>query len=181
MDTPPAPDRRVGAAVAIPGGHGDGGASEILGHEAVIGFVRTPCPADGWTVQVRTRGGRDSIDDRPWLKTRAERKRRSRLSRKGRCKGGNKTSRRDTVFARSQGFCQFGGCPAKATEIHHVIPKRDGGTDALTNQQALCYRHARAVHPEQNPPWNANKGHCYRKRDDHEGLYSAVGLPAAFA
>lgn len=143
-------------------------------------FVRVRCPDDGWTVRVRARGVSDNLDTRPWLKTRAERKG-CKAKRARTCGQSRHRFRRDRVFARTRGVCQFSGCPAKATEIHHVIPLRDGGTNALRNLQGLCYSHARAVHPEQNPRWSTNKSHGFRKRNDHEGLYPAIGLPAAFA
>lgn len=37
-------------------------------------------------------------------------------------------------------------CGARATEVHHVIAKRDGGNDAWENLQAMCKRcHSRVT------------------------------------
>jgi 5-methylcytosine-specific restriction protein A len=33
-------------------------------------------------------------------------------------------------------WCQ--SCGAKATTVHHVIPRYSGGTDQLTNLRSLC-------------------------------------------
>lgn len=37
--------------------------------------------------------------------------------------------------------CESQGCDQPATEVDHIIPKRDGGRDTMANLQSLCKRH----------------------------------------
>lgn len=38
-------------------------------------------------------------------------------------------------------MCEWGGCVELATDVDHIIPKTQGGTDAWENLQALCHPH----------------------------------------
>ena len=35
-------------------------------------------------------------------------------------------------------YCQADGCNEWATEVDHIVPLRDGGTDRVDNLQGLC-------------------------------------------
>lgn len=38
-------------------------------------------------------------------------------------------------------FCEEEGCDDLAIDVHHKIPKRDGGTNHRSNLQSLCHSH----------------------------------------
>jgi 5-methylcytosine-specific restriction protein A len=70
---------------------------------------------------------------------------------------------REIVLTRARGMCQYGGCNARATDVDHVKPASEGGTNSLDNLQALCQRHhrrktgregqrARTYHSNRRPP-----------------------------
>lgn len=43
---------------------------------------------------------------------------------------------------RKQPTCQTPGCYLRATDVDHIVSRRDGGADyALTNLQSLCHDH----------------------------------------
>ena len=42
---------------------------------------------------------------------------------------------------RASPMCQVEGCKQAATDVDHIEPKRDGGTDAWDNLQSLCHAH----------------------------------------
>ncbi|HTX83938.1 MAG TPA: HNH endonuclease signature motif containing protein, partial [Streptosporangiaceae bacterium] len=45
--------------------------------------------------------------------------------------------------------CRFPGCdmPAAGCEVHHIIPRKDGGPHSLTNLILLCrFHHLIAIH-----------------------------------
>lgn len=42
-------------------------------------------------------------------------------------------------------MCELSGCNKAAVDVHHIIPRRDGGSDAFGNLQALCHAHHSAA------------------------------------
>lgn len=45
------------------------------------------------------------------------------------------------VIARDEGLCQFCGCVVagpRQAQVDHIIPKVDGGSDAMENLRLLC-------------------------------------------
>lgn len=48
--------------------------------------------------------------------------------------------------------CEYPDCHAKATDtiidVHHIIPRSDGGSDDPDNLMHLCRKHHRQVHSE---------------------------------
>lgn len=45
------------------------------------------------------------------------------------------------VIARDEGICQFCGCVVagpRQAQVDHIIPKVDGGSDAMENLRLLC-------------------------------------------
>ena len=46
------------------------------------------------------------------------------------------------VLTRAQGRCECCGAHEhqRALEVDHIIPKNHGGSDAISNLQALCFR-----------------------------------------
>lgn len=44
------------------------------------------------------------------------------------------------VIARDQGICQIcGGIVDKYAQIDHIVPKAEGGSDAMSNLRLLCH------------------------------------------
>jgi len=59
---------------------------------------------------------------------------------------------------RHRGICEYredGGkpCVEPATDVHHVIPKVDGGPDTEENVQALCGYHHKATESRSGRRW----------------------------
>jgi hypothetical protein len=54
---------------------------------------------------------------------------------------------RAAVVARDR-WCRFPGCdrPARWCDVHHLVPRAAGGTNAIRNLALLCRRHHRMVH-----------------------------------
>lgn len=48
---------------------------------------------------------------------------------------------RDAVRRRSGGICEVPGCKAPMAIADHVIARKDGGPDTLSNLRALCLSH----------------------------------------
>lgn len=45
------------------------------------------------------------------------------------------------VIARDEGLCQFCGCVVagpRDAQVDHIVPKVDGGSDAMSNLRLLC-------------------------------------------
>jgi len=47
------------------------------------------------------------------------------------------------VLRRDGSFCQAKGCTDHATEVDHIVPIHQGGTDDLSNLTSLCGAHHR--------------------------------------
>jgi 5-methylcytosine-specific restriction endonuclease McrA len=64
---------------------------------------------------------------------------------------------RAATTARDQG-CRFPGCrmPATLTDLHHVVPRSEGGPTLISNLVCLCRRHHVAVH---EGGWNLHLHH----------------------
>lgn len=58
---------------------------------------------------------------------------------RGYCQAAWKRTR--TLVLALHPMCQHDGCQMPASECDHVIPRHQGGTDAIENLQALCKRH----------------------------------------
>src|SRR5690554_3792717 len=72
------------------------------------------------------------------------------------------------VLTRDNHTCYIGGC--KASEVDHVIPRSEGGTDNPSNLRAICnYHHRRKTAQEAN---RARKRKYDRRRptEPHPGL-----------
>jgi hypothetical protein len=62
-------------------------------------------------------------------------------------------ARRRAVLARDRHRCRMPGCGAtRFLEIHHIVPRRHGGSHAASNLVTLCSRCHRAVHDRQGNP-----------------------------
>ena len=48
---------------------------------------------------------------------------------------------RRIVLERAGGLCEEPSCSSTATHVDHILPKVAGGTDDLSNLQALCGPH----------------------------------------
>lgn len=43
------------------------------------------------------------------------------------------------VIARDEGICQLCGCVVKSyAQVDHIVPKAEGGSDAMSNLRLLC-------------------------------------------
>ncbi len=61
---------------------------------------------------------------------------------------------RREVFARDRHRCRAPGCGSrKFLEVHHVIPKEQGGLNAVANLVTLCSRCHRYLHERPDVPW----------------------------
>ena len=45
------------------------------------------------------------------------------------------------VVLRRDPYCTWPGCCAPASEVDHIVPLRDGGSNELTNLRGLCKPH----------------------------------------
>jgi 5-methylcytosine-specific restriction protein A len=52
---------------------------------------------------------------------------------------------RKAALHRDRYRCTVPGCTAKATHVDHIISRRDGGPDALSNLRSLCKAHDNMV------------------------------------
>ncbi len=63
---------------------------------------------------------------------------------------------RDAVMRRDGGLCVPCldlGLETRATSVDHIRPKSQGGTDDMTNLQAICHRcHARKTRADRKEP-----------------------------
>lgn len=59
-------------------------------------------------------------------------------------------------FLRSHPLCAT-GCGAPASDVDHIRPRRDGGSDAWDNLQALCGAHHKRKTALQSSGWG-NRG-----------------------
>lgn len=60
-------------------------------------------------------------------------------------RGGKRNFVRKTAYARDQGRCVICGF-SLVSDVHHITPRSEGGTDALGNLVTLCPNHHRLVH-----------------------------------
>lgn len=65
-------------------------------------------------------------------------------------------------------------CPQPATDVDHIVPRKEGGADALENLQSLCHSHHSAKTNRQNPHTRQRK-----PRSRLGQLRRAQGLPEA--
>lgn len=69
-------------------------------------------------------------------------------------KGWSRTRRR--VMQRDRYECQFDVtgkgliCGARATEVDHITPRAEGGTDDMENLMAICHQHHLAKTQEES-------------------------------
>ena len=54
---------------------------------------------------------------------------------------GRRWRRLRLMALRQQPMCQWPGCSEAATDVDHIVPKRDGGDDSFGNLQGLCGSH----------------------------------------
>ncbi len=52
---------------------------------------------------------------------------------------GRRWRRLRLMVLRRQPMCQWPGCFEAATDVDHIVSKRDGGDDSFENLQALCH------------------------------------------
>jgi 5-methylcytosine-specific restriction protein A len=65
---------------------------------------------------------------------------------------------RKKVLRRDANLCQVPGCSAHATEVDHIIPRHQGGTDELTNLRAMCSDHHRTKSEQERLAALRNRG-----------------------
>lgn len=85
---------------------------------------------------------------------------------------------RDRVLERDQHRCSgrfLGGECSAVLDVHHIVSRREGGTDALDNLLTLCHRHhpmlesiRRAILSRRKPVWK--KCPHYHRYDDARRL-----------
>ena len=54
------------------------------------------------------------------------------------------------VLLRCSFRCTYEGCDELAGDIHHVVPRKAGGTDLVENLLGLCNKHHKWVHENEN-------------------------------
>lgn len=52
---------------------------------------------------------------------------------------GRRWRRLRLMYLRAHPICEEAGCSQAATDVHHRLAKRDGGSDVWDNLQALCH------------------------------------------
>jgi 5-methylcytosine-specific restriction endonuclease McrA len=59
-------------------------------------------------------------------------------------------------YLRAHPSCAHPGCPKAATDVDHIIARRDGGTDQWDNLRPLCHpHHSQRTAADQPGGWNA--------------------------
>lgn len=66
-------------------------------------------------------------------------------------------------------------CPYAATDVDHIVPRKEGGADALANLQSLCHPHHSAKTYQQNPHTHQKP----RPRSRLGRLRAAQGVPGS--
>jgi hypothetical protein len=74
---------------------------------------------------------------------------------------------RRAVLARDQHRCRVPGCThATFVDVHHIVPRSEGGRNAAENLLTLCSGHHRAVHRgELGIESMSDGGVCFRHAD----------------
>lgn len=54
---------------------------------------------------------------------------------------GRRWQRLRRMYLRSNPLCEHEGCDQAATDVDHIKPRSQGGTDEWENLQALCHSH----------------------------------------
>jgi len=64
------------------------------------------------------------------------------------------------VLARDP-VCRYPGCAELSTDVDHIVPKSQGGADAMDNLQGLCHEH----HSLKTAREDGGFGRCRKKRN----------------
>jgi 5-methylcytosine-specific restriction endonuclease McrA len=72
--------------------------------------------------------------------------------------------------------CVVPGCGLKATSVDHIIGRREGGADALTNLRSLCKAHDNMVMQSSNGE-RRRSGQLTAKGCDADGWPRSIGKP----
>lgn len=67
----------------------------------------------------------------------------------GRKMPANWAKTRRQVLAECGGICEVPGCPNRATEVDHIIPHSQGGSEARSNLRGICEPHHRVKSAEE--------------------------------
>jgi len=78
---------------------------------------------------------------------------------------------------RREPLCQYVSstgqrCARRATDVDHIVPRAEGGADALGNLQSLCHSHHSMKTSAQNP--QTNRGRARTRRTARQ---AALGCP----
>ena len=75
----------------------------------------------------------------PWVIEAKRRRDRPTAAARGYCSAAWRRTRL-AVIARDEGICQICGCIVdKFGQVDHLVPKSEGGTDAMSNLRLLCH------------------------------------------
>jgi 5-methylcytosine-specific restriction enzyme A len=77
--------------------------------------------------------------------------------------------RRQAVIQRDGGRCVVPGCGAKAVVVDHIVSRRNGGSNLLSNLRCLCPEHDNQI-KERPDGKRRNGGKAFVRGCDADGL-----------
>lgn len=72
---------------------------------------------------------------------------------------------RAAALDRDRHTCTVPGCGAKATVVDHIVSRRNGGLDTLSNMRSLCAHHDSQIKENTNGKRNNDGKPCLRGCD----------------
>lgn len=78
-------------------------------------------------------------------------------------------STRQRILTRDNHRCYINGCPLRASEVDHIVPRSQGGTNHDSNLAAICTHHHRTKTAREANKARRIKYSRLRQPDPHPG------------